>query len=555
MSVKAFELILVSRQLNIPKIECIEASGNDLYLGSDESTIVHLAVEERTDTATKKVVYTSTLICQRNLGTKKSINSLKAASALGRLLTLSDSNLYLLDADVLSSIGSGPKIRNVTAFCINENPNLLDPFTLQFCVGKRKSLQICSLCEDRVSLLKEISIQDPPINMAMDGKFVCVAGHIQYCVYNVDSGTSQDLFTCDPSITYPLIKRISKEEFLVMGPGNLGMFVTAAGTSERPPIQWSEGVLALSYYHPYILTLTNSFIRIYSLIDQQHKQTLLLNGGVLIGNFDGQLYVTTDSSVHCLMPQPWTSQVMTLLENESIEEAIELTENSGGAGMSSEKYLSFSHTVFQRAGFIRFSHGDYQEAQDFFLRGKLDVRELLSLYPGLLPSNIPFMRAQPPLHSLADVNQAFHGDKAKVEEATVFLLNFLLHVRSYEEPVIHKLEVDTALLKLYCERSSSDLILFLESDSIVCALDECVQALLKHNHHAALAKLYRNYGETEKCLEILTKLIRGELKDENFEGTNQLVEVILSTENEDLVWRYADFVLDASEEEGMRMFC
>lgn len=65
-----------------------------------------------------------------------------------------------------------------------------------------------------------------------------------------------------------------------------------------------------------------------------------------------------------------------LLENESIDEAIELTEHSGGAGMSDEKFLAFSQTVFQKAGFIKFSHMMYQEAQEYFIRGKLDVREV-----------------------------------------------------------------------------------------------------------------------------------------------------------------------------------
>ncbi|KAB7494158.1 Transforming growth factor-beta receptor-associated protein 1 [Armadillidium nasatum] len=475
MSVKAFELILVEKCFPLNKIECIEASGNDLYLGSDDSQIFHFGVEERTDPSTAKSNYSSTLICQRNFGTRKPVINIKAASALGRLLVLSDSNLYLLDADVLTS-SSGPKMKNVVTFCINENPNAVDPFTLQFCVGKKKSLQLCTLHEERVTLLKEISTQDPPINMAMDGKFVCVAGHSQYCIYNVDSSFSQDLFPYDSTTTYPLIKRISKEEFLVRGPGNLGMFVTSAGTSERPPIQWSEGVIALSYYHPYIITLTNSFIRIYSLIDQQHKQTLLLSGGILMGNFDGQLYIATDSSLYCLMPQPWTSQVMALLENESIDEAIELTEHSGGAGMSDEKFLAFSQTVFQKSRIYQiFSHDVPGSSRIFYQR---QIR-----------------------------------------------------------------------------RSGKDLLLFLDSGDVVCAFDECVQILQKHQQYAALAKLYKNYGEIEKCIEVLMKLIRGEYKDPNFQGHSQLVEVILKANDESLLWRCADFVLDIDESEGLRMFC
>lgn len=80
---------------------------------------------------------------------RKAVTQLKTASALGRLMALSDGNLYLLDSDMLNTIGSGPKMKNVTVFCVNENPNTQDPFTVQvelpftcikavwFCLAKR----------------------------------------------------------------------------------------------------------------------------------------------------------------------------------------------------------------------------------------------------------------------------------------------------------------------------------------------------------------------------------------------------------------------------------
>lgn len=76
-------------------------------------------------------------------------------------------------------------------------------------MGKRRCIQICSLHEDRVSLLKELSTPEP-VNIAMDGSYVCIAGQGQYCVFNVDSGASQDLFPYDPATTYPHVKRVAK---------------------------------------------------------------------------------------------------------------------------------------------------------------------------------------------------------------------------------------------------------------------------------------------------------------------------------------------------------
>ncbi|KAG7163807.1 Transforming growth factor-beta receptor-associated protein 1-like [Homarus americanus] len=515
MALKAFDLVSVLDRVDL-KIDCFEASGNDLYLGSDESIVVHYLVEERTHDGTGKIFYSTNKISQKNLGTKKTVVQLKTASALGRLMVLSDGNLYLLDADVLNTIGSGPKMKNVSVFCVNENPNTLDPFTVQLCVGKRRCIQICSLHEDRVSFLKELSTPEP-INIAMDGNYVCVAGQGHYCVFNVESGSSQDLFPYDAASTYPHVKRIAKEEFLLAGPGNLGMFVTAAGISERPPIQWTEGISAVSYYHPYIITITNQFIRVYSLIDQQHKQTLSFSGGELVGNFDGQLYVAANSCVSCLMPQPWTMQVQTLMDSERVEEAVELAEHSGAVGMSQEQYHQLFRTLLQKAGFIKLAHGVYDQAQEYFLRGSVDVREVISLYPGLMPDSVEFMRAQPPLHHLADIAQAMHGDQTKIEEAKSFLSNYLLHLRTLGEPITYRMEVDTAIIKLHAEKKSANLLLFLDCGDIVCNLPECIRWLETHQQFSVLAKLY-------------------------------------SAADPNVVWRYSDFVLDRNPLEGVRVF-
>jgi hypothetical protein len=55
------------------------------------------------------------------------------------------------------------------------------------------------------------------------------------------------------------IRRLKfQEEFLLSAPGGLGMFVTSAGVSERPPIQWTKPVTRFIFSHPYIIALTES---------------------------------------------------------------------------------------------------------------------------------------------------------------------------------------------------------------------------------------------------------------------------------------------------------
>lgn len=64
---------------------------------------------------------------------------------------------------------------------------------------------------------------------------------------------------------------------------------------------------------------------------------------------------------------------------------------------------------------------------------------MISLYPGLLPATVSFMRAQPPLHQFADVAQAMHGDQTKIDEAKSFLINFLIHLRGSGEPITYRM--------------------------------------------------------------------------------------------------------------------
>ncbi len=116
----------------------------------------------------------------------------------------------------------------------------------------------------------------------MDGRFVCAALSSHYVILDVSKGGSQDLFPFEGT---PAIARIAKvvfflnfveaihtimflkqEEFLLSAPGGLGMFVTSAGVSERPPLQWgrgSESVSAFAYTAPYVVALADDGIAIY----------------------------------------------------------------------------------------------------------------------------------------------------------------------------------------------------------------------------------------------------------------------------------------------------
>ena len=55
----------------------------------------------------------------------------------------------------------------------------------------------------------------------------------------------------------------SLEEFLLSGPGGLGVFVSTQGFSEKPPIQFPDNVTDIIFQHPYIITSNFQGIYIY----------------------------------------------------------------------------------------------------------------------------------------------------------------------------------------------------------------------------------------------------------------------------------------------------
>lgn len=63
-----------------------------------------------------------------------------------------------------------------------------------------------------------------------------------------------------------------------------------------------------------------------------------------------------------------------------------------------------------------------------YRKGQLDVRELISLYPLLLPASSSFTRCHPPLHEFADLNQLAQGDQEKVLHCKKFLIRYLEEV-------------------------------------------------------------------------------------------------------------------------------
>lgn len=112
-----------------------------------------------------------------------------------------------------------------------------------------------------------------------------------------------------------------------------------------------------------------------------------------------------------------------------MEEALELAQNANRVGMTKEQFQMMYHKIQQQAAFICFANGEFDKARELFCSGNVDPREVISVFPGLMPPSSTFVRAVPPLHGIADINQLFHGDEEKLSEVKQFLCRFLEDLR------------------------------------------------------------------------------------------------------------------------------
>uniref|UniRef100_A0A8C6T6W7 Transforming growth factor, beta receptor associated protein 1 n=1 Tax=Neogobius melanostomus TaxID=47308 RepID=A0A8C6T6W7_9GOBI len=562
MSVKAFELVpAVERELLMGdkariNIECIECCGKHLYIGTNDCFIHHFLLEEVTSSK-GKLSFLAQKLLHKYLGLKKPVAELRAASALERLIVLCDGVLFLIDMLTLEtpSGAGGAKIRGVTTFCVNENPVNGDPFCVEMGIlsSKRRTVQIFMVYEDRVQLVKEVNTPEQPCAISLDGYFLCLALTTQYIILNYNTGANQDLFPYNSEERKPIVKRIGREEFLLAAPGGLGMFANAEGVSQRAPVNWSECVIGAAVCFPYVVALDESFITVHSMLDQQLKQTLAFRDGHILQDFEGKVVLASTKAVYILVPLPLERQIQDLLASHRVEEALILTEGAQ-RNIPKDKFQILHKRILQQAGFIQFGQLQFLEAKEHFRKGQLDVRELISLYPLLLPSSSSFTRCHPPLHEFADLNHLAQGDQEKVQRCKKFLISYLGEVRSTEVANGCREDVDTALLKLYAEQNHDSLLDLLALENF-CVVTDCAPWLEKYHKYFALGLLYHYHGQDSAALQLWIRVADGELQDSTRSDLFEyIVDFLCSCSNLDLVWKYADWTLRKNPTTGIQVF-
>merc|ERR1719494_317375 len=189
-----------------------------------------------------------------------------------------------------------------------------------------KCVQVLNVHEDKIVVLKEVNVNDPPSTLSIDGRTICTTVGNQYFLINFTTSATQPLFTYEAHNTIPLIKRIGKEEFLLNGPtDSMGMIVNAEGLSNKQPLTWSDGLKSVAYKYPYIIALGSNSVTVHSILDQQQKQAMTFQKGIVVGDFDDFIFVALERSVMAFVDVPLDKQIQMLIVEYRVEEALTLS--------------------------------------------------------------------------------------------------------------------------------------------------------------------------------------------------------------------------------------
>jgi len=321
---------------------------------------------------------------------------------------------------------------------------------------------------------------------------------------------------------------------LLLGPGNLGIFVKSDGSAGRPPVQWSHRFSSLVCQENLVLGLAPDLVSVHRVESSGAVQVVTCPGVRCLVNCTGTLLLGASLTVYCLSQVPWQHQADSLLESGQVQEAVELAERNVREGEQEQV-----NNLVQRAGFTAFQEGDWDMALELLVKGQTDPREVVSVFPGMLPANNKFVRSDPPLHDIPDINSLNFEDK---ESPFIFLRSFL--DVSFSS---HKTEIDTAKVKVLTKVNPDEVAKFLQHGDTRPDVKDLLEFFAREKLPHFLALTHKTAHNSEEAMKLWSMLVTGDQSDIHFPGLGFFCSE-LSYCSPSIVFSHCDVALQQDEQ-------
>ena len=555
MSFKAFELVPVVEQLSSEraKVECIEAYEENLYVGTSDCCVIFYVIRQGVS-PTGKITFQCQFKKTRQLEHKKPIEKIIVCSTLSRLLVLCSGTVTVLNSVSLDKISISTKLKAISDMCPNESLDEHAHLTCEVCFAssKRKSVSIYTLTEDRLILSKDLSVPEPIAKLRRDGQAIFMASQSLYYLLDVASGQCNSFIRLDCEVEAAFIQRVGAGEFLLRA-SDLGVFIDKHGEAKRTPLRLVGQPFQVAYHFPYVLALCYDQVHVYSVLTEEHKQTISFQGGCALASFGKRVLIASHRQIYSLAMIDLEQQVQHLFAEAHVTEAlflaqVSLVEDDSLTPSNNQRRVKQLQRYQQQAGFAFLSQFLFEEAAEQFHDSSMDFRELVILFPGLLSKSSSFRSraTDQGLHKFSDATALTKGNPDKLKKLQQFVVSYLEDVRLTAAAHGKRDDLDTALLKLYAMGNCEQLLGFIGGEN-AANVEASVEALREFKRFHALGLLYCFHNMAEKALEVWVQLNDGELVDPAHPGMSYVVEFLASLSDHQLVSKFASWALQKDQ--------
>ncbi|XP_068195723.1 transforming growth factor-beta receptor-associated protein 1 [Antennarius striatus] len=565
MDFKAFTLTHIyakqgtTKEMSKSSIQCIECFDRNVYIGTKDATVQQLIFPSITNSDLDLEQSKAREGRARKLGSSIQVSKLKVVPLFNHLLVLWDRSLCALNMFSLEPVPALKKIQHISLFevCNSSPVAQTDEHGVQMVTSssRRKVIQIHVVKVDQWLVLREVPLLLDPVAFAVDGDILCVATNNKYLLCDAKTGNTEELFPHNQSRQQVITTSVGQGEFLLNGPGSLGMFVMKTGVCQRPPLQWPQEVLAAGICFPYILTLQSQLLSVYSMVDQQHKQTVSLSGAKGLLSMPDGVLVFTERDIFSLHLVPFQEQIQALVQHERVEEALLLLEGVQGQ-RPLDSHQELQKTITRQAGFVHFYQQGFSKAKDLFIKCELDPREVISLYPDIRSClSEDFQSQQDQMNKTRALQEHWEEDRNTFHHYLGFLGDFLTEVRGTQPGLKCIKEVDCALVRLYVELEDTKNLQQLLAIPNMCDLDHCAPFLEENKRYYALGCLFQSQGCHIDAIQTWVKIADGIHEDPSCSDIyGHIVWNLSQLQDRDAVWKFADWTLQRDQETGVQIF-